>query len=194
MVIRYSTEELYEIGRTIIIESDIEDWIANYSNYQPPSSTTNTPFKLQSNIVSDDKNVHGPTRFTDLCSHVVEQQREHLHGSTHDLHLQQQLPPKISKPIQIRVSDLIPPARPTSADSSVPTSLGFGSANQYSDRFHEPSYNELQQQQQLADSVAEFFRKAQLNFHAQTSGIDPTKVRRLSEVEAELIGQREVSY
>jgi len=41
----------------------------------------------------------------------------------------------------------------------------------------------------LTSSVAEFFRKAQQNFYAQTS-IDPTKVRRLSEVEAELIGRK----
>lgn len=43
------------------------------------------------------------------------------------------------------------------------------------------------QQDQLTSSVAEFFKKAQQNFYAQTN-IDPTKVRRLSEVEAELIG------
>lgn len=42
----------------------------------------------------------------------------------------------------------------------------------------------------LASSVADFFRKAQQNFYAQTN-IDPTKVRRLSEVEAELTGRRE---
>lgn len=42
----------------------------------------------------------------------------------------------------------------------------------------------------LTLSVAEFFRKAQQNFYAQAS-IDPTKVRRLSEVEAELIGATE---
>lgn len=54
--------------------------------------------------------------------------------------------------------------------------------------------NQLQQHQQpqhgsqeLTDSVAEFFRKAEQNFYSQAS-IDPTKVRRLSEVEAELIG------
>ena len=45
------------------------------------------------------------------------------------------------------------------------------------------------QEQHLTSSVAEFFKKAQQNFYAQTS-IDPTKVRRLSEVEAELIGGR----
>lgn len=44
--------------------------------------------------------------------------------------------------------------------------------------------------QQLTSSVAEFFRKAQQNFYSQTS-IDPTKVRRLSEVEAELVGGRQ---
>ena len=38
----------------------------------------------------------------------------------------------------------------------------------------------------LSPSVAEFFRKAQQNFHVHTS-IDPTKVRCLSEVEAELV-------
>lgn len=43
--------------------------------------------------------------------------------------------------------------------------------------------------QPLTSSVADFFRKAQQNFYAQSS-IDPTKVRRLSEVEAELIGNR----
>lgn len=43
--------------------------------------------------------------------------------------------------------------------------------------------------QQLTSSVAEFFRKAQQNFYAQTS-INPTKVRRLSEIEAELIASR----
>lgn len=42
----------------------------------------------------------------------------------------------------------------------------------------------------LTSSVAEFFRKAQQNFYAQAS-IDPTKVRRLSEIEAELIGASE---
>lgn len=43
--------------------------------------------------------------------------------------------------------------------------------------------------EELAESVVEFFRKAQQNFYAKTS-IDPTKVRSLSEVEAELISQR----
>lgn len=46
---------------------------------------------------------------------------------------------------------------------------------------------EIHQHQQLTDSVAEFFRKAEQNFYSQAS-IDPTKVRRLSEVEAEIIG------
>lgn len=38
----------------------------------------------------------------------------------------------------------------------------------------------------LTSSVADFFKKAQQNFYAQAS-IDPTKVRRLSEIEAELL-------
>lgn len=41
----------------------------------------------------------------------------------------------------------------------------------------------------LTNSVAEFFKKAQQNFNPPTT-IDPTKVRRLSDVEAELIGNR----
>lgn len=47
-----------------------------------------------------------------------------------------------------------------------------------------------QKQEQLTDSVAEFFKKAQQNFHPQTNGKESiTKARRLSEVEAELLGQ-----
>lgn len=38
----------------------------------------------------------------------------------------------------------------------------------------------------LSPSVADFFMKAQQNFYVHTQ-VDPTKVRRLSEVEAELI-------
>lgn len=45
------------------------------------------------------------------------------------------------------------------------------------------------QDQQLSESVAEFFRKAQQNFYTNTA-MDATRVRRLSEVEAELIGSR----
>lgn len=46
------------------------------------------------------------------------------------------------------------------------------------------------QDQQLADSVAEFFRKAQQNFRPQGGSSErATRVRRLSEVEAELLGQ-----
>lgn len=41
----------------------------------------------------------------------------------------------------------------------------------------------------LAPSVAEFFRKAQQNFYVHTN-IDPTKVRRLSEIEAELLNNK----
>lgn len=44
-------------------------------------------------------------------------------------------------------------------------------------------------QQQLTSSVAEFFRKAQQNFLCEAS-LDATKVKLLSEVEAELIGDR----
>lgn len=44
----------------------------------------------------------------------------------------------------------------------------------------------IEQQNCLTQSVAEFFIKGQINFHPKTD-IDPTKVRRLSEVEAELI-------
>lgn len=47
-----------------------------------------------------------------------------------------------------------------------------------------------QQQQQLTSSVAEFFRKAQQNFLCEAS-LDATKVKLLSEVEAELIGDRQ---
>lgn len=42
--------------------------------------------------------------------------------------------------------------------------------------------------EKLTKSVADFFKKAQQNFYSQ-SNIDPTKVRRLSEVEAELFNQ-----
>lgn len=46
--------------------------------------------------------------------------------------------------------------------------------------------------QQLSSSVAEFFKKAKQNFHFG-SDIDPTKVRRLSDVEAELLGNKRES-
>lgn len=41
----------------------------------------------------------------------------------------------------------------------------------------------------LTSSVAEFFKKAQQNFYAKTS-IDPTKIRRLSEIESEIVRGR----
>lgn len=41
----------------------------------------------------------------------------------------------------------------------------------------------------LTSSVAEFFRRAQQNFYTSTS-IDPTKIRRLSEIEADIIRDR----
>lgn len=41
---------------------------------------------------------------------------------------------------------------------------------------------------ELSPAVADFFKKAQQNFHVQT-GVDPTKIRRLSEVEAELVNE-----
>lgn len=44
-------------------------------------------------------------------------------------------------------------------------------------------------QNQLTSSVAEFFKKAQQNFYVSTS-IDPTKIRRLSEIEAEIVRGR----
>lgn len=55
---------------------------------------------------------------------------------------------------------------------------------------HAYMMQQQKQDQQLADSVAEFFRKAQQNFHPQKGGTEAaTRVRRLSEVEAELLGQ-----
>lgn len=46
--------------------------------------------------------------------------------------------------------------------------------------------NESKFQNCLSLSVADFFQNSRINFHPQTN-IDPTKVRRLSEVEAELV-------
>lgn len=46
-----------------------------------------------------------------------------------------------------------------------------------------------QSQQPLTSSVAEFFKRAKQNSHFSIS-IDPTKVRRLSDVEAELMADR----
>jgi hypothetical protein len=49
------------------------------------------------------------------------------------------------------------------------------------------------QQQKLTSSVAEFFKKAQQNFHPTPNSVQAdsssTRARRLSEVEAELLGQ-----
>lgn len=44
-------------------------------------------------------------------------------------------------------------------------------------------------QDQLTSPVAEFFKRARQNFYPSTS-VDPTKVRRLSEVEAEIVRGR----
>lgn len=44
---------------------------------------------------------------------------------------------------------------------------------------------QYQSDEKLTSSVADFFRKAQQNFYPQV--IDPTKVRRLSDIEAELV-------
>lgn len=52
------------------------------------------------------------------------------------------------------------------------------------------AYQPIRQEPQLTSSVAEFFRKATLNLNPQAN-IDTSKVRRLSEVEAELLGRRE---
>lgn len=41
----------------------------------------------------------------------------------------------------------------------------------------------------LTSSVAEFFKKAQQNFYLKTN-IDPTKIRRLSEIESEMVRGR----
>ena len=48
-----------------------------------------------------------------------------------------------------------------------------------------------QRQQKLTNSVAEFFKKAQQNFHPNPNQADSSssRARRLSEVEAELLGQ-----
>lgn len=60
-------------------------------------------------------------------------------------------------------------------------------------QLQDPSQN---QEQQLSDSVAEFFKKAQQNFHppssigqADSTTSTASKVRRLSDVEAELLSQ-----
>lgn len=73
-------------------------------------------------------------------------------------------------------------------------SVDYTPSNQGQHQHQQQQQNQVQAQQQqqngslqLTDSVAEFFRKAEQNFYSQAS-IDPTKVRRLSEVEAELIG------
>lgn len=61
---------------------------------------------------------------------------------------------------------------------------------QYQNHHYQPQQQQQYQVQPsdppLTSSVAEFFKKAQQNFNP-TNTIDPTKVRRLSDVEAELI-------
>lgn len=63
----------------------------------------------------------------------------------------------------------------------------------YADQLETMISTTTNRNQPLASSVAEFFKKAKQNFHPEIN-IDPTKVRRLSEVEAELISECHREY
>lgn len=69
-----------------------------------------------------------------------------------------------------------------------------GSVSQIMSHFQSTGYNSQQNNStsnnQLTESVAEFFRKAQQNFRPNVAPEGPAKVRRLSDVEAEMILSR----
>lgn len=221
MVIRYTPHELYEIGRSIFIETKIEDWIFHYADCQDmcPSITSTSQDddngtqlhpKLPSATTNNQSMPSHRQSYAQFCIDVLapfvdeslfdrglqQHRQQQLNQSQQPPQQAYQKHPNTGKSIQLQISDLIPSVKPNiSSDSStISTPSVFGPSTNCNNHFHEPTVEELEQQNQLTNPVAEFFRKAQLNFHAQTS-IDPTKVRRLSEVEAEIIGsQREMSY